>query len=114
MQKFNKAAIVVATAVAGLVLAGCGGGGTASGPLKIGSLLPETGSLAFLGPPEFAGVDLAVADINAAGGVLGENIEHIRGDFKEYLQTNKKPFMANFYKIQRIKFNILMKSKNEP
>ncbi|MTA16931.1 MAG: amino acid ABC transporter substrate-binding protein, partial [Actinobacteria bacterium] len=52
MQKFNKAAIVVATAVAGLVLAGCGGGGTASGPLKIGSLLPETGSLAFLGPPE--------------------------------------------------------------
>ena len=80
MQKFNKAAIVVATAVAGLVLAGCGGGGTASGPLKIGSLLPETGSLAFLGPPEFAGVDLAVADINAAGGVLGENIEHVRGD----------------------------------
>ena len=80
MQKFNKAAILVATAVAGLVLAGCGGGGTASGPLKIGSLLPETGSLAFLGPPEFAGVDLAVADINAAGGVLGENIEHIRGD----------------------------------
>ena len=37
-----------------------------------------------------------------------------RGDFKEYLQTNKKPFMANFYKIQRIKFNILMKNKNEP
>jgi ABC-type branched-subunit amino acid transport system substrate-binding protein len=82
MQKFNKAAIVVATAVAGLVLAGCGGGSTGggNGPLKIGSLLPETGSLAFLGPPEFAGIDLAVADINAAGGVLGENIEHIRGD----------------------------------
>jgi branched-chain amino acid transport system substrate-binding protein len=49
-------------------------------PLKIGSLLPETGSLAFLGPPEFAGVDLAVADINAAGGVLGQDVEHIRGD----------------------------------
>jgi branched-chain amino acid transport system substrate-binding protein len=42
--------------------------------------LPETGSLAFLGPPEFAGVDLAVADINAAGGVLGQDVEHIRGD----------------------------------
>ena len=37
-----------------------------------------------------------------------------RDDFKEYLQNNKKPFMGNFYKIQRIKFNILMKSKNEP
>jgi hypothetical protein len=32
------------------------------------------------GTGEFAGVDLAVADINAAGGVLGENVEHIRGD----------------------------------
>jgi branched-chain amino acid transport system substrate-binding protein len=80
MQKFNKATMLVAAAITSLVLAGCGGGSDASGPLKIGSLLPETGSLAFLGPPEFAGVDLAVADINAAGGVLGENIEHIRGD----------------------------------
>ena len=39
--------------------------------LKIGTLLPATGSLAYLGPPEFAGFDLAIADINAAGGVLG-------------------------------------------
>ena len=72
--------MVVVAAVASLVLVSCGGGNNASGPLKIGSLLPETGSLAFLGPPEFAGVDLAVEEINAAGGVLGENIEHIRGD----------------------------------
>ena len=68
--------MVVVAAVASLVLVSCGGGNNASGPLKIGSLLPETGSLAFLGPPEFAGVDLAVEEINAAGGVLGENIEH--------------------------------------
>ncbi|MEJ6577717.1 MAG: ABC transporter substrate-binding protein [SAR202 cluster bacterium] len=80
MQRFNKATMVVVAAVASLVLVSCGGGNNASGPLKIGSLLPETGSLAFLGPPEFAGVDLAVEEINAAGGVLGENIEHIRGD----------------------------------
>ena len=49
-------------------------------PLKIGSLLPETGSLAFLGPPEFAGVDVAINEINAAGGVLGNDVTHIRGD----------------------------------
>ena len=42
--------------------------------LKIGTLLPQTGSLAFLGPPEFAGVDLAVKEINDAGGVLGEDV----------------------------------------
>jgi len=79
MQKSNKATILVAAAIATLVLAGCSSDNSSSS-LKIGSLLPETGSLAFLGPPEFAGVDLAVAEINAAGGVLGADIEHIRGD----------------------------------
>lgn len=50
------------------------------GTLTFGSLLPETGSLAFLGPPEFAGVDLAVNEINEAGGVLGQDVVHVRGD----------------------------------
>ena len=46
-------------------------------PLKIGTLLPQTGSLAFLGPPEFAGVDLAAKEINEAGGVNGADVETI-------------------------------------
>jgi ABC-type branched-subunit amino acid transport system substrate-binding protein len=50
------------------------------GVLKIGSLLPETGSLAFLGPPEFAGVEYAIDEINAAGGVLGKPVEYSQGD----------------------------------
>ncbi|WP_139980983.1 ABC transporter substrate-binding protein [Nocardioides litoris] len=50
------------------------------GTLVFGSLLPETGSLAYLGPPEFAGVDLAVQEINEGGGVLGKDVEHVRGD----------------------------------
>ena len=50
------------------------------GTLRIGSLLPQTGDLAFLGPPEFAGVDLAVKDINAAGGVLGNDVEEFDAD----------------------------------
>lgn len=50
------------------------------GELKIGSILPQTGSLAFLGPPEFAGFDLAIADINEAGGVLGKPVVGIKGD----------------------------------
>ncbi|MDQ3761024.1 MAG: ABC transporter substrate-binding protein [Actinomycetota bacterium] len=55
-------------------------GQPSTAPLKIGTLLPETGSLAFLGPPEFAAVDVAIKEINAAGGVLGSPITHIRGD----------------------------------
>lgn len=50
------------------------------GELKIGTILPETGSLAFLGPPEFAGVDLAASEINALGGVLGKPIVIDHGD----------------------------------
>ncbi|RIJ78480.1 amino acid ABC transporter substrate-binding protein [Nakamurella silvestris] len=57
------------------------GGGTPSGDaLKIGTLLPQTGSLAFLGPPEFAGVHLALKEINEAGGVLGSDVVGIDSD----------------------------------
>ena len=85
--------------VAGLVLTACGGSsdtasttptksGSASAPagakgdgtLKLGTLLPQTGSLAFLGPPEFAGVGLAVKDINDAGGVNGKQVEVTNSD----------------------------------
>ena len=41
--------------------------------LKIGTALPQTGNLAFLGPPEEAGVALAIKDINeAAAGITVE------------------------------------------
>jgi len=50
------------------------------GILRLGGILPETGNLAFLGPPEFAGVEAGIADVNAAGGVLGNDIEWLPGD----------------------------------
>lgn len=57
-----------------------GGSASADGTLVVGTLLPETGDLAFLGPPEVAGARLAVQDINAAGGVLGNEVVLIEGD----------------------------------
>ena len=88
-----------ALAASALVLTACGGGGDegneasdtntseetsaapeGDGTLTLGSLLPQTGDLAFLGPPEFAGVDLAVEDMNAAGGVLGQDVVNIKAD----------------------------------
>jgi branched-chain amino acid transport system substrate-binding protein len=84
---------------AGLVLTACGGDsdtaaeptGSASasssapaakgdGELVVGTLLPQTGSLAFLGPPEFAAVELAVRDINEAGGVNGKPVKKVDSD----------------------------------
>jgi ABC-type branched-subunit amino acid transport system substrate-binding protein len=52
----------------------------ADGVLKLGTLLPQTGSLASLGPPEIAGVKLAVNEINEAGGVLDKPVEVIDAD----------------------------------
>jgi branched-chain amino acid transport system substrate-binding protein len=54
--------------------------GDSDGVLKIGGLLPQTGDLAFLGPPEIAGAQLGVADVNAAGGALGKPVEYLPGD----------------------------------
>ncbi len=53
---------------------------TTDAPLKLGSLLPTTGSLAFLGPPEIAGVNLGIKEVNEAGGVLGKPVEIIHRD----------------------------------
>lgn len=52
----------------------------ADGQLTFGGYLPLTGSLASLGPPEVAGVELAVAEINDAGGVLGKDVKWLPGD----------------------------------
>jgi ABC-type branched-subunit amino acid transport system substrate-binding protein len=49
-------------------------------PLKFGGLLPRTGALASAGAPIIAGARLAVAEINAAGGVLGQPVEWLDGD----------------------------------
>ncbi|MEP9414016.1 ABC transporter substrate-binding protein [Gordonia sp. VNQ95] len=104
--RFVRSGAVVFTAAAALAVAGCSSsssdsseGATSSsttaqcdnppqatpGPvstsaLKIGTLLPETGSLAFLGPPMIAGTKLAVKDVNAAGGVLDKPVQLVTGD----------------------------------
>ncbi len=37
-----------------------------------------------------------------------------RDEFKNYLKKNKRPFMANFYKEQRIKHKLLLDKNNQP
>lgn len=44
------------------------------GTLTIGGLLPTSGDLAFLGPPEIAGVNLGIEEINDNGGVNGKPV----------------------------------------
>jgi alpha-glucoside transport system substrate-binding protein len=58
-----------------------GTGGAADETLVFGGLLPETGNLAFLGPPEFAGLELAVAEVNTLAAQFGlPAAEYFPGD----------------------------------
>lgn len=50
------------------------------GVLRIGTLFPSTGATAFLGGPQLDGVKVAVADINAAGGVNGKPVVLLSDD----------------------------------
>jgi branched-chain amino acid transport system substrate-binding protein len=81
ISKRATGALALAAAAA-LVLSSCSStaeepktdGGGSTDALKIGTLLPQTGSLGFLMPPVQAGVAQALADINGAGGVLGQDV----------------------------------------
>ncbi|WP_199432789.1 ABC transporter substrate-binding protein [Qaidamihabitans albus] len=83
---WRSAILLSATA---LIVTACGGGDEGGGQssdggdgvLKLGYVLPETGQLAFLGPPQIQSAKYAIKTINDAGGVLGQQIpEVVAGD----------------------------------
>lgn len=56
--------------------------------LKIGTILPQTGTLAAIGPPEIAAVNLAIADVNAAkSGLKASVIQKDSGDTSTNIAT---------------------------
>src|SRR5207248_1282490 len=52
----------------------------AADPLKIGLLEDVSGDLALMGMPKLHGSELAVEEINKAGGIMGRQIELIHLD----------------------------------
>jgi branched-chain amino acid transport system substrate-binding protein len=99
MTTFRRRTTAGALFAALLLAAGCGGGGDgapppgaggttpagaapqADGTLRLGYVLPQTGQLAFLGPPQIEAARYAVSQINEAGGVLGAQVpEPVAGD----------------------------------
>lgn len=52
----------------------------AAAPIKIGAFLSVTGAAAFLGEPELNTLQLYIGRVNAAGGVLGRQIELVHYD----------------------------------
>ena len=80
MKKFNKViSVVMASALAVSMLAGCGasaGSAGGSGVFKIGAIGPLTGAAAAYGNAVVNGAQIAVEEINAAGGINGYQIEY--------------------------------------
>ncbi len=92
-MKKKIASLVLATLLAATAVAGCGGSGSAAGSskaagssaagsaaaggatIKIGSIGPVTGAAALYGEAVKNGAQLAVDEINAAGGIAGAKIE---------------------------------------
>lgn len=95
MKSMKKLSITTTAVIAAAVmsLAGCGSSSSGSDSAAsssdssakttkfvLGGLWPETGSLAYLAPPELAAEKLAVKDINDAGGVLGNDVTTVDAD----------------------------------
>ncbi|KXH79235.1 ABC transporter substrate-binding protein [Sporosarcina sp. HYO08] len=93
-MKFKKiAGLFAATTLALGVLAACGadktgtgdestGGSKGADTIKIGVNLELSGAVASYGTSEAAGIDLAVEEINEAGGIDGKKIELVKVDNK--------------------------------
>jgi branched-chain amino acid transport system substrate-binding protein len=77
-----KSKLFALLVIAALIFAACspGGGGAAAGPIKIGGGFALTGDESALDLPAANGAKLAAKEINAAGGVLGRQIELVVHD----------------------------------
>jgi branched-chain amino acid transport system substrate-binding protein len=95
IRRGRRAGMAIAiTAAAAVALTACSNSpsdsSSSAGPLslKIGTILPQTGTLATLGPPEIEAVNLAVADVNKAkAGITASAIQKDSGDTSTNIAT---------------------------
>lgn len=88
-KRSARRAVIVTALAALLVAAGCGSsesdesattGGSDASPLSIGMAIGQTGYLAAVDTPFGQGVELAVEELNKAGGLLGQEIKITKVD----------------------------------
>ncbi|MEO6943827.1 MAG: ABC transporter substrate-binding protein [Lacisediminihabitans sp.] len=65
------------------------------GILRIGTLFPTTGAASYLGAAQVAGVEVAVKEINQAGGVLGKPVEVLHRDSGDASTTTAETSFAD-------------------
>lgn len=89
------------TSAACMLIAGCSkstgaaASAPATGPITIGALLPQTGANATDGESALNGMNLAVSEINAAGGINGRKLSIVTADD----QSTNQGTLAGFTKL---------------
>ena len=78
MKSLTKIAVSCATVIAGLSMISCGESGSST--IKVGGVAPLSGGVAVYGVECKNGIDLAIEEINAAGGINGKTLEFICED----------------------------------
>lgn len=73
-------AAVGLSGAAGSVLAACSPGGGSTGPIKVGVLTDVTGAFGVVGKSNQQTAEFTIAEINAAGGVLGRQLQMVLVD----------------------------------
>ena len=73
---------LVAVVLSTMTLAACSSGTAASSTVKLGLNYELSGDVSTYGAGLVQGIEMAVAEINAAGGVLGKQIELVKADNK--------------------------------
>ncbi len=106
MRRLGASSKLVAVGVAlGLLATACGGpGGTSEStkdPIVVGGIVPLTGAYAADGVYQKRGLEMAVADLNASGGVLGRQVKLELFDVQDQLPENLKA--AADYLLRKIK-----------
>jgi urea transport system substrate-binding protein len=100
-REFLKTA---ATASAALTLPALGGRAFAADAIKVGALYSQTGGLSVAEKLLANGVMMAVAEINAAGGVLGRPVEVVvedgASDPKIFSEKASKLILKDFNRIR--------------
>ncbi len=80
MKKFLRVLFLCFLPFAVAGLAAANGTKDSSGTIKVGGILPLSGAVAVYGNQSKMGVELAIAEINAAGGINGKKLEFICED----------------------------------
>lgn len=101
MSKKSWLILAVVIVAAGVLVAIVLTRGTQDGTIKLGATFPLTGEVASYGQKAKRGIELAVQDINASGGVLGRKVEV---DFQDDRNDKKEAvsILTQFATIDRV------------